>query len=109
MQPTIRLRLTLLYTGLFLIAGLLLLGGSYRLIAGALPVRPIERRIETLQQTNPNSAQLARLEAQLAERRQVLREMRRQAFRVLIVVTILALALGWLVARSEERRVGKEC
>jgi signal transduction histidine kinase len=97
-QPTIRLRLTLLYAGLFLVAGLLLLGGAYRLIANALPVTPLERRIANLERTEPNSPQLPRWEAQLEERQEALRQVRRQAWRSLLLLTIASGILGWVVA-----------
>jgi signal transduction histidine kinase len=74
-RPTLRLRLTALYTGLFLLAAGLLLGVSYALLH-----RHFERTLPP-----PVAAD-------------VLAEVRGQYALALIGVTALALMLGWLVA-----------
>jgi len=97
-RPTIRLRLTLLYGGLFFIGGLIMLGGTYRLITHALPLGELQRRIDTLQESNPNGPQFRLIETQLRERRQALSAIRQQARLVLIAITLGAVVLGWFVA-----------
>ncbi|MGI8483417.1 MAG: sensor histidine kinase [Thermomicrobiales bacterium] len=97
-RPTIRLRLTLLYGGLFFIGGLIVLGGTYRLVINALPLGELQRRIDTLQETNPNGPQYRLIETQLRERRQALIAIREKARLVVIAVTIGAVLLGWFVA-----------
>jgi signal transduction histidine kinase len=74
-RPTLRLRLTVLYTGLFLLAGGLLLGVSYALLH-----RHFERTLSP-----PVAAE-------------VLAEVRGQYALALTGVTALALVLGWAVA-----------
>jgi signal transduction histidine kinase len=74
-RPTVRLRLTVLYTGLFLAAAGLLLGASYALLDGHL-----HRTLST-----PVADEL-------------LAEVREQYVRALVAVTALALLLGWVVA-----------
>ena len=74
-RPTVRLRLTVLYTALFLVAGGLLLGVSYALLDGHLH---------------------RTLVAPVAD--DVMADVREQYALALIAVTALALLLGWVVA-----------
>jgi signal transduction histidine kinase len=97
-RPTIRLRLTLIYGGILFIGGLLVLGGTYRLIVQALPLGGLQSRIDTLQASNPDGPQYRLIETQMRERRLALRAVREKSRIVLIAVTIGALALGWFVA-----------
>ena len=97
-RPTIRLRLTLLYGGLFFIAGLILVGVTYRLIVQALPLTAIERQIEQLQERGGNDREFRNLQSQLNERKQALRVVRDRARTVLVVESIGAMILGWFVA-----------
>ena len=74
-RPTVTLRLALLYTGLFLVAGGLLLGVSYTLLDGHLH--------RTLSAPVAND---------------VLAQIREQYALALLAVTALAFLLGWLAA-----------
>lgn len=97
-RPTIRMRLTLLYGGLFFVAGLLLLGITYRAIVQALPLTAIERQIDQLQARSGDQRQFRVLEAQLEERTAALRTVRERAGYALIAVSLGAMTLGWFVA-----------
>jgi signal transduction histidine kinase len=97
-RPTIRLRLTLLYGGLFFFAGSLLLGATYRAVVQALPLSNIERQIEQLQGRTGNDRQLRILEAQLKERKEALVVVRNRARWSLLFVSVGAMTLGWFVA-----------
>ncbi|MGC4107228.1 MAG: HAMP domain-containing sensor histidine kinase [Thermomicrobiales bacterium] len=95
---TIRLRLTLLYAGLFLLAGSALLIGMYRLTIHALDLPEMQARIERQRAENPNGPQYRTLEAQIAERERALQVVRNQMWRALVIVTGGAALLGWFVA-----------
>jgi signal transduction histidine kinase len=107
---TIRARLTLVYGGLFLLAGLLLLGVTYALISQQLPHGPeVLSDAPTSGNGNPSSPQP--LKQQVAEDEQMLKQQvaadtRRDALAALLtqggialaVVSAAAIALGWLLA-----------
>jgi signal transduction histidine kinase len=107
---TIRARLTLVYGGLFLLAGLLLLGVTYALISQQLPRGPeVMSDAPTSGNGNPSSPQP--LKQQLAEdeqalKQQVAEDTRQDALSALLtqggialaVVGAAAIALGWLLA-----------
>ncbi|MGC4191303.1 MAG: ATP-binding protein [Thermomicrobiales bacterium] len=104
---TIRLRLTLLYAGLFFLAGSALLIGMYRLTIHALDLPEIQARIDRQREVNPNGPQYRVLQAQIEERERALTIVRNQMWRALIVVTIGAATLGWVVAWRALRPVRK--
>jgi signal transduction histidine kinase len=110
---TIRLKLTLLYGALFLIAGLALLSITYGLVLQELRgvnsvSAPAETFIVPLSDeapgqvtiTDPPQARIVDIveRAQRAERREALATVRRQSLWALLVMTGGALALGWLIS-----------
>ncbi|MGN6032740.1 MAG: sensor histidine kinase [Thermomicrobiales bacterium] len=95
---TLRLRLTLLYTILFLLAGSALLIGMYRLTIHALDLPEMQARIDQQRAVNPDGPQYRLLEAQIGERERALKIVRNQMWRALLVVTLGAGILGWIVA-----------
>ena len=101
-RPTARLRLTLLYGGLFTVAGAALLGFTYWLFERGtndgkriLPTPPPGRGISCLP-TDHRCLQLAR--AWMAQHRFDLHTLLTQSGIALAVMAALAFALGWLVA-----------
>jgi signal transduction histidine kinase len=100
---TVRLRLTALYGGLFLGLGMILLAITYWLFAGQLQSR---RPLSPL--TRPNIGPPRRVEARetfqrvqdaLAQQRaEALRELLVQSAVALAIVSLIAVALGWVVA-----------
>ena len=101
-RPTARLRLTLLYGGLFTVAGAALLGFTYWLFDRGtnggkriLPTPPPGRGISCLP-TDHRCLQLAR--AWVAQHRFDLHTLLTQSGIALAVMAALAFALGWLVA-----------
>ena len=119
---TVRLRLTLLYGVLFFVSGLVLIGLLYALLSRSLspppPPRPsaaqtaaarigIGQAADTQPGTSgPPNANMAlglgiesRIrDARVGERRGALRAVRQQAVIALVCTTLVAVALGWLVA-----------
>jgi signal transduction histidine kinase len=110
---TIRLKLTLLYGALFLIAGLALLSITYGLILQELRgVNSLSAPAETfivpdsdgapgqVTITDPPQARIVDIveRAQRAERREALATLRRQSLWALLVMTGGALGLGWLIS-----------
>ena len=92
---TVRLRLTLLYGGLFFAAGLLLLTVAYVLVTNILEGLPIEVR------TNDPFGSISQREAQAIRQGFIDNAQHRlitQSAFALIGVGLLALALGWFVA-----------
>ena len=101
-RPTARLRLTVLYGGLFTVAGAALLGFTYWLFERGtndgkriLPTPPPGRGISCLP-TDHRCLQLAR--AWMAQHRFDLHTLLTQSGIALAVMAALAFALGWLVA-----------
>jgi signal transduction histidine kinase len=101
-RPTARLRLTLLYGGLFTVAGAALLGFTFWLFERGtndgkriLPTPPPGRGISCLP-TDHRCMQLAR--AWVAQHRFDLHTLLTQSGIALAVMAALAFALGWLVA-----------
>ena len=92
MRPTVRLRLTLLYAGVFLVAGALLLSVSYALVRNNLTADPAP-----VSGLSPDELDLER-----AVRRELaagaLDQLRVQYALVLAAVTGLSVLLGWAVA-----------
>ncbi len=111
-RPTVRLRLTLLYGALFLIAGAVLLALTYGLLSHALAPPPDAQRGPqteaghggggppgspvggTDQRTVEQQIDAARRE----ERASALRQVQIQAGLALLLTSVGAIALGWLVA-----------
>lgn len=117
---TVRLRLTLLYGLLFFVSGLVLIGLLYALLSRSLapppPLRPAmvqtaEARIDNGRGVTgrPGASGASNLttalgiesrirDARVGERKGALRAVRQQAVIALICTTLVAVALGWLVA-----------
>ena len=97
MRLTVRGRLTLVYGGLFLVAGLVLLGATYVLVSQQLPAGRalIARSGGSL--TPPDGNVLIQ---QIAEgnRDSTLHTLLTQGVIALLVVSAAAIALGWLIA-----------
>ena len=97
MRLTVRGRLTLVYGGLFVLAGLVLLGVTYVLVSQRLP----HVLMKADQLPPPAGATADRLEAQqivAGTRDSALDTVLTQGGIALIVVSAAAIALGWLVA-----------
>jgi signal transduction histidine kinase len=109
---TIRLKLTLLYGALFLVAGLALLSITYGLIWQELdgvnsvaappesflvPGTGVEPGQVTVQESPQRLVEIIQ-RAQRAERRNALLTVRRQSLWALVVMTGGALGLGWLIS-----------
>jgi signal transduction histidine kinase len=98
-RPTARLRLTLLYGGLFTLAGAGLLGLTYWLFDRATAgkqIIPIPR--EFAPRGRPATHRGARLSLQLTQFTHYLHTLLAQSGIALAVMAALAFALGWLVA-----------
>jgi signal transduction histidine kinase len=92
MRPTVRLRLTLLYAGVFFVAGALLLSVSYALVRNNLTVDPA--RLRTLV---PEELDLKRaIQREVAS--DALAKLRTQYAIALAAMTALSVLLGWAVA-----------
>ncbi|NSC24323.1 HAMP domain-containing histidine kinase [Streptomyces albus subsp. chlorinus] len=112
LRPTIRIRLTLLYGGMFLIAGILLLAIIYLLAAQALdeisqlPFRilngnaqPTSDRCPGLTGTLPSDVFMDRLSACLeAQRRMALDGLLRRSLLALLGLAVAAFAFGYVMA-----------
>ena len=91
-RPTVRLRLTLLYAGVFFLAGALLLSVSYVLVRNNLTVDPA--RLQTIV---PEELELKRaIQRELAD--DALSNLRAQYAIALAAMTALSVLLGWAVA-----------
>jgi signal transduction histidine kinase len=97
-RPSIRIRLTLLYGGLFFLGGTLLLGATYRMVVAALPISALERQLNELQARSGNDRQFQIVESRLDERKRVLRTVADRAWRMLVALTLGSVILGWFVA-----------
>lgn len=106
---TIRARLTLVYGGLFLLAGIFLLGITYVLIDQRLPRpfafspsggpdSPPRVQIWRLAEQNPDAVRDFVVRVQEDARRNVLESLLTQGGIALAVVSIVAIAFGWLIA-----------
>jgi signal transduction histidine kinase len=102
---TVRLKLTLVYGGLFIAAGLILITLSYGLIRlrslDSPPRRPIAERIEDRVERDDigeNDIENRVDRARRDERATALRQVWRQSLLALLVMTFGALLVGWLLA-----------
>jgi signal transduction histidine kinase len=92
MRPTVRLRLTLLYAGVFFVAGALLLSVSYALVRNNLTVDPAQLRTIV-----PEELELKRaIQREVAD--DALTKLRAQYAVALAAMTALSVLLGWAVA-----------
>jgi signal transduction histidine kinase len=100
---TVRLKLTLIYGGLFVAAGLLLITLSFSLIRirglDSPPRRPLVERVEGRADGQGNDDLEGRFErARQDERRTALRQVWRQSFLALAIMTVGAVAVGWALS-----------
>ncbi len=110
MPGSLRLRLTAVYGGLFLIAGTVLLAITYGLVAQQISRAPAARlpdadRLERLREglgmgsgLDLESPLQAIREAQQTERANALHELLTQSAVALGITTLIAVVLGWLLA-----------
>ncbi len=92
MRATVRLRLTLLYAGVFFVAGLLLLSVSYVLVRNNLTVDPAQLRT-----IGPEELELKRaIQREIAD--DALSSLRTQYAIALVAMTGMSVLLGWAVA-----------
>lgn len=103
-RPTVRLKLTLVYGGLFIAAGLILIMFSYGLIRlrslDTPPRRPIAERIENQIERGDDPEDIAnRLQrARRQERSDAVHQIWRQSLITLAIMTLGALGVGWRLA-----------
>jgi signal transduction histidine kinase len=97
MRLTVRGRLTLVYGGLFMVAGLVLLGATYVLVSQRLPAGKASVTGVNGPAPPPNGGVLIQ---QIAEdnRDSTLHTLLTQGAIALLVVSAAAIALGWLIA-----------
>jgi signal transduction histidine kinase len=123
LRPTIRMRLTLLYTGLFLCAGIVLLGLTYLLLKSSLPqqAEPLdvnqvvaggseEHSFTPPPGERPGEVTVRRVEGVLTKerenyRRETLNALLTQGGVALGVVAAAGLGFGWLLADRALRPV----
>jgi signal transduction histidine kinase len=98
MKLTVRARLTLVYGGLFVLAGLVLIGATYLLVQQRLPMAVAGR--VSLDDSGPGPGGEPRLVQRIVEGTQstALHTLLTQGLIVLAVVSAAAIALGWLIA-----------
>ncbi|HET7056050.1 MAG TPA: ATP-binding protein [Thermomicrobiales bacterium] len=100
-RPSVRLKLTLLYGALFLIAGLFLISVTYGLVRRELAPnaqRPISRVVQDRPGNHQDGPDDRVAGARREERRFALRQLWRQSVFALAIATVGALGLGWLFA-----------
>ncbi|MBS1843410.1 MAG: HAMP domain-containing histidine kinase [Actinobacteria bacterium] len=97
-QWTVRLRLTLLYSGLFLISGLVLLAITYVLFRDSTGVNVIVPEGSRTQKTGPNVELEIRYHEAIQRSTDALHQGLLRTVIVLAGMTLVSLALGWLVA-----------
>lgn len=102
--PTIRLKLTLLYGGLFLVAGLILISITYALVRrelGPIPRGP-SAVVSNADRLDNDDDEVDRDDRENRARREVrslaLRQLWRQSLVALVITSAGAFGLGWLVA-----------
>jgi signal transduction histidine kinase len=100
LRPTVRLRLTLLYGVLFLVAGLVLITVTYGLVRRELRPNATHPIVRVEQQAVPDEPdgddRVARTRRE--ERRFALSQLWRQSLLALAIATVGALAFGWILA-----------
>jgi signal transduction histidine kinase len=95
MKLTVRGRLTLVYGGLFVVAGLVLLGATYVLVSHGVPAG---EAISSNAPPPPATGQLLVQKAAAGTRNSALHTLLTQGGIALAVVSAAAIALGWLIA-----------
>jgi signal transduction histidine kinase len=96
---TIRARLTLVYGGLFLLAGIVLLAVTYALVSQRLPRGQFSAKEEAPPGAVAKPPGAGKLESTIEDiSDDALRELLTQGGIALVVVSAAAIALGWLIA-----------
>jgi signal transduction histidine kinase len=98
MRLTVRGRLTLVYGGLFVVAGLVLLGVTYVLVSQRLPRGDTIFRTALPRPAEPDSGPMLIQRFATDTRDSALNTVLTQGGIALVVVSAAAIALGWLVA-----------
>ena len=96
--PTVRLRLTLLYGGLFFISGLVLLAITYLLFREATGVNVIVPEGSRAQRTGASAELELRYHEAVERSTDALHSGLFRSLIVLAIMTLASIALGWLVA-----------
>jgi len=99
-QLTIRTRLTLVYGGLFVLAGIVLLALTYVLVAQRIPAGGMENNVSGSQPPAGETGPMVTHMSEVVEdaQRDTARELITQGAVALAVVGAVAIALGWLLA-----------
>ena len=97
-SPTVRLRLTMLYGGLFFLSGLVLVAISYLFFRDAAGVNLIVPNGSTARSTGPDAETEQRFQEAVARSTDALHQGLLRAVIVLAIMTLISIALGWLVA-----------
>jgi signal transduction histidine kinase len=96
---TLRGRLTLVYGGLFLLAGIVLLAVTYALVSQRLPRGQFSSKEELPPGVIPKPSGAGKMESTINDvSNDALRELLTQGGIALVVVSAAAIALGWLIA-----------
>jgi len=94
---TVRGRLTLVYGGLFVVAGLVLLGATYVLVSHELPAG--EAAVDRIEgSAAPQGGQVFVKQLVAGTRADALHTLLTQGAIALVIVSAAAIALGWLIA-----------
>ncbi len=96
--PTVRLRLTMLYGGLFFLSGLVVLAISYLLFRDAAGVNLIVPKGSTTRTNGPDAETELRFQEAVRRSTDALHHGLFRAVIVLAIMTLISIALGWLVA-----------
>jgi signal transduction histidine kinase len=94
MRLTVRGRLTLVYGGIFVLAGLVLLGATYVLVSNRMPMTAM--RIS--REIGPEGTEGSIREVVQSTQSSAMHSLLTQGLLALVVVSAAAIALGWLVA-----------
>ncbi len=97
-SPTVRLRLTMLYGGLFFLSGLVLVAISYLFFRDAAGVNLIVPTGSSARSNGPDAETELRFHEAVARSTDVLHQGLLRAVIVLALMTLISIALGWLVA-----------
>ncbi len=97
-SPTVRLRLTLLYGGLFFVSGLVLLAITYLLFRDASGVNLIVPSGSSTRTTGPDAETELRFQEAVNRSTDALHQGLFRSLIVLAVMTLVSIAFGWLVA-----------
>jgi two-component system sensor histidine kinase VanS len=98
LSPTVRLRLTMLYGGLFFLSGLVLLAISYLFFRDAAGVNLIVPTGSSARTNGPDAETELRFQEAVTRSTDALHQGLLRAVIVLAIMTLISIALGWLVA-----------